>query len=536
MPKKLESKEASLTKAMVSGEWPTVLAELLATWRASPHRELADRVVSVGAKAAAGPSRPGTWEDVAKEQDPVTLSALLDTLLDKGSVKARSRLEALAGWPEDPRIDRWVADRYADPPFTSTGARPFWTRLLPLARRVRDTRAAEILGKARAGYDRSIPYEDFLAAHLDRVRAEVDSAQDHALSAELRQVLAKVDLALHEEAEAAKPRRSEDAEALLSQVLANPGDDEARAVLADVLLEAHHPRGELIALQLEATRRPLTPAETKRERQLIKTARQELLGPLDAVLKPECTFSRGFLSRAALKQGNSRALESAIEKTVGHPLWATVEHLEGRGDYDITTHEVMRSLRSVAHSSVGAETLSRMPKLEVLVEDSASDAWTRLAREKDAFPRLRELDLQLHPRQAREFLQSPLVARLERLQVRMALPGPAPSVAESALALLDLVPKLAVPDLTFHMVRYTSKDWSSGYHFMRDAAGGLSVRVSTTEMNEPHEALVQADVLRGLDHIARLGPASLVVAHRLRTRLRTAVEDQARRLGATLED
>ncbi|ATB36276.1 hypothetical protein CYFUS_001690 [Cystobacter fuscus] len=520
----------SLTQAAANGDWRTVLAQLLDAWRAAPHRELADRIAAVGAKLGAG-----TWDTVATKPDPTVLSALLDTLLDKGSVKARARLEAMEAWPEDPRIDRWVADRYADPPFTSTGARPFWTRLLPLARRVRDARAAETLAKARTGFDRSILHEEFLGRHLDSLQFQLSAVTDAELSADLREALPGIDAALRSETEAAKPRRSADAEALLAQVLAKPEDDEARAVLADVLQEAGHPRGELIALQLEATRRTLTPAEAKRERQLIKSARKELLGPLDEVLKPDCAFSRGFLSRAALKQGNSGALASAIEKTAGHPLWATVEHLEGKGDSSITPHEVMRSLRSLAHSSVGIKRLARMPKLEALVDDSHSEDWLALAQTQEAFPRLRELDVQLFPRQARDFLLSPLVARLERLQVRLDLPGHDPSIAEAALQWLALVPRLNVPDLTFRMVRYSTKDWSSGYQFVRDASGQLSVRVFTTAMNEPHEALVQADVLRGLDEIVKLKPASLVVAHQLRTDVRTAVEARARELGATLE-
>ena len=231
MPKKHESKGASLTEAVANGEWSTVLAGLLDAWRAAPHRELADRIVSVGMKVSGGKPLSGAWEAVAQTPDAAVLSTLLDTLLDKGSVKARPRLEALEAWPEDPRIDRWVAERYADPPFTSTGARPFWTRLLPLARRIRDARAAETLEKARAGYDRSIAHEDFLAAHLDRIKSELDAATDTELSIGMSQALPQVDAALHTEAEAAKPARSGDAETLLAQVLATPEDDEARAVL-----------------------------------------------------------------------------------------------------------------------------------------------------------------------------------------------------------------------------------------------------------------------------------------------------------------
>jgi hypothetical protein len=196
----------------------------------------------------------------------------------------------------------------------------------------------------------------------------------------------------------------------------------------------------------------------------------------------------------------------------------------------------MRSLRSLVHSSVGLETLAGMPRLEALVSNSSASALVELATKKGAFARLRELDLQVYSLELGPLLASPLVARLERLQVRMRLPSNDPTYAESFLGLLALVPTLKVPDFTFRLVRHEINDWSSGARFVRDASGALSVRVFTTAMTSVFEALVQADVLRTLEQIAKLRPASFVVAHQLRTRLRTAVEQRARELGATLEE
>ncbi|MBZ4408727.1 TIGR02996 domain-containing protein [Myxococcus sp. XM-1-1-1] len=555
MPSAPKKKSPTLEEATKQGDWAGVLENLLTRWRAAPHTVLAERIVGLGKKLARDLPAPKDWDALAERRDAATLTTLLAALLDKGSVKARPRLEALADWPEDPRIDRWVASQFAEPPFTSTGARPFWTRLAPLARRIRDARAASTVLKARKGYDVEDDAEAFFASHVDRIRAQLDAAaREGELSAADHQAIIHVDAEMREAepvaprkawdvgehsnaahgavlpvdaeqrgAEPVAPRKGGDAEALLARVLEEPGDNEARAVLADVLLEQGHPRGELIALQLEATRRSLTTAERKRERELLKNARKELLGPLDEVLKPDCVFTRGFLSHAALKQGNSSALRSAIQKTAGHPLWATVEHLEGRGDYDVTTDPVMKSLRSLVNSDVRTQDLAKRPGLESLAMRGALDQWVELAQDPSAFPSLRHLDLFAFPWWAARFLESPLVNRLERLQLRVYVSGPS---AAEALALIPLVPRLKVPDLTLRLVRNDSKDWSCGFRFVRGPEGRHEVHLFTTAMNEPHEELVRDDLLAGLERIDRLDPfkrSKLILDHRLRTAARHEV-------------
>ncbi|MCY1000785.1 TIGR02996 domain-containing protein [Myxococcus sp. MISCRS1] len=555
MPSAPKKKSPTLEEATKQGDWAGVLEHLLTRWRAAPHTVLAERIVGLGNKLARDLPAPKDWDALAGRRDSATLTTLLAALLDKGSVKARPRLETLADWPEDPRIDRWVASQFAEPPFTSTGARPFWTRLAPLARRIRDARAASTVLKARKGYDVEDDAEAFFASHVDRIRAQLDAAaREGELSAADHQAIIHVDAEMREAepvaprkawavgehsnaahgavlpvdaeprgAEPVAPRKVGDAEAMLARVLEEPGDNEARAVLADVLLEQGHPRGELIALQLEATRRSLTTAERKRERELLKNARQELLGPLDEVLKPDCVFTRGFLSHAALKQGNSSALRSAIQKTAGHPLWATVEHLEGRGDYDVTTDPVMKSLRSLVNSDVRTQDLAKRPGLESLAMRGALDQWVELAQDPSAFPSLRHLDIFAFHWWAARFLESPLVSRLERLQLRVYVSGPS---AADALALIPLVPRLKVPDLTLRLVRNDSKDWSCGFRFVRGPDGRHEVHLFTTAMNEPHEELVRDDLLAGLERIDRLEPfkrSKLILDHRLRTAARHEV-------------
>ncbi|MFY1830353.1 TIGR02996 domain-containing protein [Myxococcus fulvus] len=529
-------KSPTLEEAVSQGDWASVLEHLLTRWRAAPHTVLAERIDALGRKLAADTPAPKDWDALAGKQDAATLTALLAALLDKGSVKARPRLEALAKWPEDPRIDRWVASQFADPPFTSTGARPFWTRLAPLARRLRDARAARTVLKAHKGYDPKDDAEAFFAGHVDRIRAQLDAAaREGELSAADHRAIIHVDAAMRE-AEPVAPRKAGDAEALLARVLAEPGDDEARAVLADVLLEQGHPRGELIALQLEATRRKLTAAERKRERELLQSARQELLGPLDEVLKPDCVFTRGFLSHAALKQGNARGLQRAIQKTAGHPLWATVEHLEGGGDYDVTTDPVMKSLRSLVNSDVRTQDLAKRPGLESLAMRGALDQWVELAQDPGAFPTLRHLDIFAFHWWAPRFLESPLVSRLERLQLRIYVSGP--SVAD-ALPLFQLVPTLKVPDLTLRLVRNDSKDYSCGFRFVRGPDGGHSVHLFTTRMGEPYGELVGNDLLAGLERVEQLEPfkrSKLVLDLRLGSRAGYAVMQRVGELGGVLAE
>ncbi|MCP3102216.1 TIGR02996 domain-containing protein [Myxococcus sp. K15C18031901] len=527
---------SSLVEPASRGAWSVVLTGLLDAWRTAPHRELADRVVAVGRLAAGRQHTPVDWKTVGTKPDPVALSALLPALLDKGSVQGRSRVEALASWPEDPRIDRWVAQLFVEPPFTSSGARPFWTRLAPLARRIRDAEAARAMLKARDGYDPDIGHEAFFAGHVDRIRDELLAATDAPLSDEDQRALAALDQVLQEDTSGRTPARAVDADALLAQVLEKPEDDELRAVLADVLLEAGHPRGELLSLQLAARERTLTPTERKREKQLLQDSRAELLGPLDAALKPESTFSRGFLSRAVLKQGNATSIATAIAKSVGHPLWATVEHLEGRGDRDVTLHPVMKALRSLAHSDLGPVKLARhLPHLESIVCRSPEDGWAEVIQDEKAFPRLRVLDVPVFTRQLEAMLTSPLIARLEQLQVRVqGLHGP--DAATEVTAFLHLLAKLKVPDVTLRLVRHSEKDWSSGFRFTRDASGRLTVQVFTTTMNDAFEALTQRDVLRGLDELAKLRPDQLIVAHQWVTPFRDAVEQRARAMGATFEE
>jgi len=104
---------------------------------------------------------------------------------------------------------------------------------------------------------------------------------------------------------------------LFRAVYANPGDDGAKQVLADLLIEQGDPRGEFIALQMQARR--TRKAELKLER-LLERHRSAFLGPLArVVLTSGQVWERGFLV------GCRAALDGSLAE---EPSWATVRALE----------------------------------------------------------------------------------------------------------------------------------------------------------------------------------------------------------------
>lgn len=475
-----------------------VLEALLAHWRAAPHAELADRIVALGATLGA-PVDAASWDTVAAKHDPKDLSALLDAALDGTSTVLRGRMEQLAAWPTDPRRDRFAAHTYAHPPFTSTGARPFWTRVLALALDAQDPVARETLRIASSQWSPSVPWQEFLLGHVARVRA-VELPRPAPLTAEQQALLRAADVLVA--GKRGGRAAAHDIEALLDAVLTRPADDEPRRVLMDALLEQAHPRGELLALHFGAQGRALTAAEKKREKALIKQHRAELLGPLDAALGTDLGFSRGFLSRANLKRSNANATRVAIAQSVGHPLWATVEHLTGGGDAEVVCHEVMRSLVSLESSDVPLEVLAKRPGLRALTQARVSDErHVQALTGPGAFPALRRLGVVGYPWALSKMVLWPRARELEALGLEFHQSSSSPFGEEHAV-LLRRALALAVPELTFSIVRSGSTRWGSTAVF---DARAREVKLSVSLGNDAWQPIVLPDVLAVLEVSKALG-------------------------------
>ncbi len=382
-----------------------VLDELLAAWRAAPHVELADRIVKLGASCSAEVDKR-TWLEVAARRVDSELSSLLAMAAEGVSAVVAARVELLAAWPADPRIDRFVAGLYVKPPFEPARTRAFWVRLQPLASRVRDVRAWESLQAAHR--------EDTL---LDRVLLDLGELQQAPLDPEVSARLVEIDAM-----DFPQSRHDE----LLARVLERPHDVALREVLRDVLLEEGHPRGALMARQVDD------------EAAFIKQHAAALLGPLARVLKPARVFRDGFLSRAALRQRGPPASEAA-----GHQLWATVEHLEGPGDVEIATHPVIRSLSSLRATSLRMEQLRDLP-LRSLTRFSLDSASALQLADPRVLPRLNELHV----------LDSG--ANVSLLFPRV------PSLKVFRVDLLDIVPRQAV-NFIAQLIEVGGDDFSVGF-------------------------------------------------------------------------
>jgi uncharacterized protein (TIGR02996 family) len=532
-PKKLEPKKVEAKKPAATGldaaialaeteDWAKALAALLAVWRQTPSAALADQIVRFGALAASRPQDEvaKSWEALAGGHDPAVLDALLATIRNKGSVKARPRLEQLAEWPTDPRLDRWVAMHYAEPPLTSTGARPYWTRLQPLLRRIADSTAVATIKKARAHYQRNDDHEQFMAGHIDRVIDKLPVVAEVPADPAAIARLAKAGTAAPE----ATGMRAGD---MLAAVLADPADDGARAVLADALIEAGDPRGELIALQMA----PSDPDKAKRIAKIIKEHRAHLLGALDGALGPELTFTKGFVSHCALRKSNANAVKLVIGKSVGDPLWATVEHLAGPGDWDITHHEVMRSLRSLADSDLGLAELATRPRLEALDDSLHRDDDVAVIADPAKLTSLRRLTLTAHHLWCARVLASERPARLAELALRCRIHY-RDHVGE-AIALLAAVPK-ELPVFTLVIMRAELED-EHCVQVRLDRTSELIATVSLDRVSTKFpqiEEVMRGDIIAALRGAAALHPAKLAVSVRLADA--APVEAVARELGAVV--
>jgi uncharacterized protein (TIGR02996 family) len=453
-----------------AGRWYAVLDALLALWRAAPNRELADVIGEVSTHAATAAS----WDNIDDPPAPLAVERLLATVLDKGANRAWERVRSILTWPADPRIDRWVAATYADPPPSNSGTHSFWERIATLVVRIQDSHAATVLERL---------------ATRERIQPPTpNDVRDVPFAAGTREIIDAVRDALR--SAMTSPARHGDAHALYDAVLANPDDDATRGVLGDVLLEQGDPRGELIALQLR------TPPDDRRIKALIKRHAPYLLGALAPVLR-EYTFTRGFLSRAVVKGVSSKAIADAIAGCVGDPLWATVEHLEG-GSEALVMHPIMRALRSLAHTKVGLGALARLPRLEALTTTTDDKDWLIVANDPAAFATLRRLAISPHAVTARTLFTLPLVRRLDTLDVRLAIDNwPTPNT-DAAFELLRSAARLGPREVTIRFVRNRARDWHSAFHF---EGGEVTVTRSET-IDAGFGQLVDQDIERGLATLA----------------------------------
>ncbi len=158
----------------------------------------------------------------------------------------------LAVWRATPHVG--VADRIVKVGATFPAKEGDWLVIAEKRAPETDAKAIGTIDQARKSETAHV--YSFLREYIDR--AELVAAPDAPLDSD---VLDKIETRLGQKT--AKPVEARRADDLMAAVLANLEDDAARLVLADALIEANDPRGELITLQMSAPT-PATPSRARK--------------------------------------------------------------------------------------------------------------------------------------------------------------------------------------------------------------------------------------------------------------------------------
>lgn len=367
--------------------------------------------------------------EIARARDPLDVPRLLTALANGRSPQLAARVEALAAFPDDPRIALGLADVFATP-LVADG---------PTLALVRDVlvRTADARVLARLAPHAARPEVAALRRELERiVEACPDVPRD-----ELAAIVARV---------------SDPAAELLAAIYAAPDDDGPREVYADWLLEnGDAERGEFIALQLRRARTGEGP--TPRELALLADGRR-WAGPL-AKLALVTGYRRGFPDSCAANTKNPRAFVSKLSE----PAWSTVRSLcLDRFDavppamLQMPNFRRLERLEGVtlafAEVAVRARPSHDLVELDVrerAVMPSPAELGQALGGEWSGLPRLRRLSLSfprlLSPEHVAALAAGPASRRLEALDLRGEELIEAPS---SLTAWLDPLTPTSVTRLT----------------------------------------------------------------------------------------
>lgn len=390
----------ALEAAIDAGEYEQALELALIAWRSAPHPELEELIERLATKIHEPQERiegdfHAAWMEIAAQRSTADLHFLLASFFHGPRTHVEpdvilERIDAITGWPADPRLLAFFKRRAAYP-------------ILP-GRKDRATIHAQRFSEL-AARDRRAPPPPLTAEDRERINTFFH-----------------------------RPRSADPAaEELYARILADPTDDAARLVYADLLLEREDPRGEFFVLQFRHAKSALSEEEERRMHALSDRHGREWIGhPLAAVLS-NLTFRRGMLEEATLVD-RDWALDRTWKAAVHAPELATLRRLE-RGSSTVELYqsfvfsEQMRSLEVVVLCPLNMvdELVSRprpfkrlelfmvplLPTLELL-ESAKLDALRVLA-----FPASPDELLELY----RTKRQSPLWSRLDRLVFKCVLLG-----------------------------------------------------------------------------------------------------------------
>jgi uncharacterized protein (TIGR02996 family) len=391
--------------ALEDGDDHAALSSLLAAWRATPAPAIADSVDELSTRLAAkatpiravgSTSATKAWHALADEQRAGALGRLLE-VLPEGQDRCE-RLDRIIALDRDPRITPFARKWFATPPVHGARRVPFFTRLIALLDKTRDVRLLPVLEEITSSSRRTFTIHRLGLKSWKPLVALTESlaaTKTPSLDEEAERALERIQSRLS--SSAATNTAAVDAASLFAKVYADPTDDEARAVLSDLLQQQGDPRGEFIALQLarHGTGKP----RSARERALESAWARDWLGEIEpAVMKGDVVFERGFVTRCRYAGG------SAGEKVTTAEEWSTVVHLDVSisgfigGSLEFLQEPVAR--RSIRHVvGLGHEDMQKLPLANELPwETLGMRVWrwseaALLAGPGKAFPHVRKLVL-----------------------------------------------------------------------------------------------------------------------------------------------
>lgn len=339
---------AKAKRARLEGDGPFDLPALLELWRqtrAPEVSELVDRLSIVGKppypKSASAAVKEPRWLSAAKLRRIDDLPALLASLHDGHSTDVAQRVEALDGWPDDPRIASACARLFEQPAHLNLSTMPLWTLLAERVVRHADPRTkARLDAVAALGVGWTSLFRPHargpIAALLDRTRQQLEraiaSSQWRALTSLERERVSK-----------SAPRA--DAATALAAVYEAPEDVSRRLVYADMLSEAADPRGEFISLQcLDAP----TATQRRRASALLSKHGDRWLKPLD-VAGSVLAWERGFPAVFEVQVTARRELSPVL----GDAAWSTIHTISllssgvGATPVEVVLHPAMTHVKRV---------------------------------------------------------------------------------------------------------------------------------------------------------------------------------------------
>lgn len=370
----MASDQAALERArdaVLAQRFASALDHLLTAWHTRPGPRLAAIISEVSQRSATSlPMVEGrkaaaiaAWRTRASRATAADRPALLATLCDAPSAEAIRRLEVVADWMPDPRVDDAIATWIEVVPYRATSTQPFWNALWPLARAIRDPRQVARIERAE-GYGVARTMAEWLRPRFAKLAEQLTPLTavtgESPLLDDIETALAKRGLSI----------RSQNLAALLAAVYDAPHDDAPRMVYGDALLERGDPRGEFIATQIRLARGDGDAGELhelrRRERELIATHGKAWLGELASIIRPGFRFERGFLACCTV---DNRHLDR-VQQLAGHPAWSTVRSFAGAAT--IALDPIMKSLRTLEFTASEARNY-----------EGLADSWTDLLVERE---------------------------------------------------------------------------------------------------------------------------------------------------------